>query len=108
MSAFTELIKSNNTGIFIISKDDCILCENLKKLFDTINIIYVVYKYSEKTDLNLSFKTDMKIKTKGIKFPFCFFNGKYVGGYNELYQNLMTGKLQDQLNEIGLEYEEDF
>ena len=41
-------------------------------------------------------------------FPFCYFNGKYVGGYKEIHQNLLTGKLQEQLNDIGIEYEDDF
>ena len=108
MSSYTELIQNNSEGIFIISKNDCSLCEKLKGLFDTIEVDYEVYKYSEENDLSLSFKTDMKIKTTGTQFPFCYFNGKYVGGYKEIHQNLMTGKLQEQLSEIGIEYEDDF
>ena len=50
----------------------------------------------------------MKQETNGTKFPFCYFNGKYVGGYKEIHQNLMTGKLQEQLSDIGIEYEDDF
>lgn len=108
MSSYTELIQNNSEGIFIISKNDCSLCEKLKGLFDTIEVDYEVYKYSEENDLSLSFKTDMKIKTAGTKFPFCYFNGKYVGGYKEIHQNLMTGKLQEQLSDIGIDYEDDF
>lgn len=108
MSSYTELIKNNSEGIFIISKNDCPLCEKLKGLFDTIEVKYKTYLYQEKTDNCLAFKTDMKIKTNGTKFPFCYFNGKYVGGYKEIHTNLMTGKLQEQLSDIGIEYEEDF
>jgi len=108
MSSYTELIQSNNNGIFIISKDDCSLCEKLKILFDTIEVKYKVYKYSEENDPSLTFKTDMKIKTAGTQFPFCYFNGNYVGGYKQIHQNLMTGKLKDELNKIGIDYEEDF
>ena len=84
------------------------LCDSLKELFDTIGVEYTLYKYNETDDKNLSFKTNMKIHTGGRLFPFCYFNGRYVGGYRELHQNLITGKLQEQLNEIGIEYEEDF
>ena len=55
-----------------------------------------------------TFKEQMKQETAGTKFPFCYFNGKYVGGYKEIHQNLMTGKLQEQLSDIGIDYEDDF
>ena len=50
----------------------------------------------------------MKTNTGGKLFPFCYFNGTYVGGYKEIHHNLITGKLKEQLNDIGLDYEEDF
>ena len=50
----------------------------------------------------------MKTHTGANLFPFCYINGVYVGGYKQVHQNLMTGKLKEQLNEIGIEYEEDF
>ena len=108
MSEYSELINNNNEGILMITKDNCSLCDSLKELFDTIEVEYDVYKYDEAEDKNLSFKTDMKIYTKGKLFPFCYFNGTYVGGYRELHQNLITGKLKEQLNEIGIDYEDDF
>ena len=110
MSSYTELIRNNSEGIFIISKNVCPLCEKLKGLFDTIEVDYEVYKYLEENEINdtLPFKEEMKRETNGKMFPFCYFNGKYVGGYKEIHQNLMTGKLQEQLSEIGIEYEDDF
>ena len=110
-SDYLNLIKNNNKGIFIISKENCPLCDKLKQLFDVIEVEYEVYKYEEndnEVNNNYPFKTKMKTDTGGTMFPFCYFNGEYVGGYKELHQNLMTGKLQEQLNKIGLEYEEDF
>ena len=50
----------------------------------------------------------MKEKTGGKLFPFCYFNGEYVGGYKQIHQNLITGKLKEQLNNMGIDYEEDF
>jgi len=110
-SDYLNLIENNNKGVFIISKDNCPLCNSLKDLFETIEIKYSLHKYeetdNEKND-DYSFKTEMKHQTGGIMFPFCYFNGKYVGSYKKIHHNLITGKLQEQLNEIGLEYEEDF
>ena len=50
----------------------------------------------------------MKHHTGGKMFPFCYINGEYVGGYQQVHQNLMTGKLKEQLNEINIDFEEDF
>ena len=105
---YLELVETNNEGIFIISKENCKLCDKLRQLFDTIEVEYKTYKYEEDQDDNLKFKTDMKIATGGKQFPFCYFNGEYVGGYKELHKNLITGKLKEQLNKIGIDYEEDF
>lgn len=110
MSSYTELIQNNSEGIFIISKTDCPLCEKLKELFDTIEVEYKTYLYEQENEIDdtLPFKEKMKKETNGTKFPFCYFNGKYVGGYKEIHQNLMTGKLQEQLSDIGIDYEDDF
>ena len=110
MSDYNNLIQNNSNGIFIISKDDCILCEKLKSLFDTIEVEYNTYLYKQEDEIDdtLPFKEQMKKETNGKMFPFCYFNGKYVGGYKEIHKNLLTGKLQEQLNDIGIEYEEDF
>lgn len=109
---YLKLIGDNsNIGIFIISKNNCPLCEKLKEIFDTIEIKYKTYLYEEtdnEKNNNFSFKTKMKESTGGKLFPFCYFNGIYVGGYKEIHHNLITGKLKDQLNHIGLDYQEDF
>lgn len=105
---YLELLETNNEGIFMISKENCELCDKLRQLFDTIEVEYKTYKYEEDKDNNLKFKTDMKIATGGKLFPFCYFNGEYVGGYKEIHRNLITGGLKEKLNEIGIDYEEDF
>ena len=89
---YLELVNTNNEGIFMISKENCELCDKLRQLFDVIEVEYTLHKYEETNDTNLSFKTDMKIHTGGKQFPFCYFNGEYVGGYKELHKNLLTGK----------------
>ena len=108
MTIYSELIENLDNGIFIISKESCELCDKLKELFDTIEVEYTLYKYEEEKDNNLKFKTDMKIATGGKQFPFCYFNGEYVGGYKEIHRNLITGGLKEKLNDIGIDYEEDF
>ena len=62
MSSYTELIKNNSEGIFIISKNDCSLCEKLKGLFDTIEVEYKTYLYQQENEINdtLPFKEEMK------------------------------------------------
>jgi glutaredoxin len=110
-SDYVKLINNNNNGIFIISKENCPLCVNLKELFDTISVNFTNFKYDEteyEKNNEYPFKSEMKKQTGGKMFPFCYFNGKYVGSYKEIHHNLITGKLQEQLNEIGIEYEEDF
>tara|TARA_Y100000389_G_scaffold187896_1_gene209814 strand:- start:2113 stop:2475 length:363 start_codon:yes stop_codon:yes gene_type:complete len=109
---YLKLIKDNiDNKVFIITKNDCPLCEKLKQLFDTIEIKYTTHLYEEtynEKNNNFPFKTEMKTNTGGKLFPFCYFNGTYVGGYKEIHHNLITGKLKEQLNDIGLDYEEDF
>ena len=111
---YLQLLTDNNK-VFIITKNDCPLCIKLKDLFDLIDIEYTTYLYDETQDEKQDqsqdvypFKQIIKNDTRGKYFPFCYINSVYVGGYNEIHQNLMTGKLKDQLNEIGLDYEEDF
>lgn len=109
-SKYSKLLEENKK-IFIISKEDCSLCEQLKLLFETIEVEFDIYKYEETEDeINNGhpFKTVMKHHTGGKMFPFCYINGEYVGGYQQVYQNLMTGKLKEQLNEINIDFEEDF
>ena len=108
---YLNLINKNNNGIFLITKDNCSLCVKLKELFDKINIKYSIYTYEEtqnEIENNYPFKTEMKNHTGGKMFPFCYFNCVYVGGYKELHHNFITGKLQEQLNKIGIFYEEEF
>ena len=110
-SDYLSLLENNKDGVFIITKEECPLCVSLKELFNTIDINYSVFKYEEtesEIDNDYSFKTKMKSETGGKMFPFCYFNGEYVGSYKEIHHNLITGKLQDQLNNIDLKYEEDF
>ena len=109
--SYNDLIKNNNSGIFIISKDNCPLCEQLKQLFETIEVEFVSHLYVEtdnEKNNDYPFKSEMKEKTGGKLFPFCYFNGEYVGGYKQIHQNLITGKLKEQLNNMGIDYEEDF
>ena len=110
MSEYNNLIQNNSDGIFMITKDNCDYCDKLKQLFDTIEVDYNTHKYieSEENDESLPFKTEMKNVTGGKFFPFCYFNGEYVGGYKEIHRNLITGGLKEKLNAIGIDYEEDF
>lgn len=108
---YLELVNTNNEGIFMISKENCELCDKLRQLFDVIEVEYTLHKYEEtdnEKNNDYPFKTEMKVHTGGKQFPFCYFNGEYVGGYKELHKNLLTGKLKEQLNKIGIDYDEDF
>ena len=56
MSSYTELIQNNSEGIFIISKNDCSLCEKLKELFDTIEVEYKTYLYEQENEIDDTIK----------------------------------------------------
>lgn len=110
-SFYLNLINKNNK-VFIISKDNCPLCVKAKELYETIEVEYKVYNCEDTTNDNkeniIDFKEEMKEHTGGKMFPFCYINSKYIGGYKQLENLLITGKLKELLNEIGIDYEEDF
>ena len=54
----------------------------------------------------MPFKTEMKNTTNEKSFPFCYFNGKYMGGYNQICQNLISGGLKEKISELGIYSEE--
>ena len=67
----------------------------LKELFQTIEVEFISHLYLEtdnEKDNDYPFKNEMKEKTGGKLFPFCYFNGEYVGGYRQIHQNLITGR----------------
>lgn len=107
---YNELL-SNNDKILIVSKNGCPNCDKLKELFDTLELNYGTYLYEMENDgegKETPFKDYMKEQTRGTMFPFCYINKKYVGTYTHIERMLCTGKLKEVLEEIGLDYEEDF
>tara|TARA_B110000259_G_scaffold184335_1_gene231197 strand:- start:3726 stop:4052 length:327 start_codon:yes stop_codon:yes gene_type:complete len=108
MSEYFELIKRNNKGIFIIIQDECDNSDKLINLFNIIEVEYKHYKYIETDEIDetLPFKTEMKNTTNEKSFPFCYFNGKYMGGYNQICQNLISGGLKEKISELGIYSEE--
>jgi len=107
---YFKLLERNNK-VLIITKNNCPLCDELKLLFETIEVKFDIFEYKEtENEINngFPFKNEMKMHTNGKMFPFCYINSTYVGGYKEIHNNLMTGKLKDQLNKIDIDYEVDF
>jgi glutaredoxin len=111
---YNSLVSQSIGKVLIISKDNCDMCEQLKILFDTLNVMnsVTVWNYSiiEKDDEvdSYMFKNLLKEKTLGTQFPFCFIDGEYVGGYKQVHTQLITGKLIPILNALGIECDIDF
>lgn len=102
MTQYQKLLNEiDSNKVLVISKDSCPNCTKIKELFDTLNINYTVYMY---TDDQKDLLHQIKEHTKGKSFPFCYYQGKYIGSYEQIYKYSYTGKLKN----FGIEYEIDF
>ena len=73
-------------NIDIYSKDNCPYCDKAKNLLQMKSIEFTEYK------LDKDFSRDEILEWfPGVKtFPIITLDKKYIGGYNELYDLLLT------------------
>ena len=78
--------KVNSTTFTLYTKDGCIYCEKAKAY-----ITYDLFDSFEEIKLDKikdSKEYDNLLQTTGHRtFPFVFYNGEFIGGYNELKAN---------------------
>lgn len=85
-----DIIKPSSYGFTIYSKSNCKYCIKIKSLFteftefteNTLNIIDCNDYLSENKVFFLDFIKNLALK-EVLTFPIVFFNGNYIGGYNE-------------------------
>ena len=86
-----EFIEPLKIGFTIYSKSGCINCNNVKKLLKDRFISYTIidcddFLFDDK-ELFLNFiKVNAGLEWK--IFPMVFHNGKFVGGYDEVFKYL--------------------
>lgn len=70
--------------IEIYGTANCVWCERAKKLCDENNLKYT-YKAIDDIKDGITFMEEFVLKVPGAKtVPQIFWNGKYIGGHNDL------------------------
>jgi glutaredoxin len=84
-------------GYTIYSKSGCGSCKKIKKLLLEKNIFFLdvqcdefLLKDKEQFLLFISEKAQKEYKT----FPMIFYNGEFVGGYNEVKDNIEKSEVK--------------
>lgn len=77
----------DSSSYTIYSKSNCLYCTKAKQLLkdETFHIIDCDQYLSER---KLEFMEFISKFTKQNTFPFIFYNGGFIGGYNELLNHL--------------------
>lgn len=76
-------------GYTIYTKKDCSFCDKSKKLLDDEKYTYSIFHCDDILVKNrIDFLTFMSTYTTQKTFPYIFYNGEFIGGYQELLQHL--------------------
>jgi len=76
-------------GYTLYTKQDCTYCTKAKKLLDNDEVTYTTINCDEILLKNrIEFLTMMGEYTDQKTFPYVFYNGQFIGGYQELLQHL--------------------
>jgi len=86
-----------NEGYTVYSKSGCINCTKIKKLLLEKNIFFLdvqcdefLLEDKEQFLLFINEKAQKECKT----FPMIFYNGEFVGGYNEVKINIEKSEIK--------------
>jgi hypothetical protein len=92
-----EIFKPLDEGYTIYSKSGCINCTRIKHFFKQKDIFFLevqcdelLLKDKEQFLLIISEMANKKCTT----FPMIFYNGEFVGGYNEVKTNVEKSEVQ--------------
>ena len=86
-----EIFKPLDEGYTIYSKSGCVNCSKIKQLFKLKNIFFVEVNCDELLLENKEhfLLTISEMAQKECKvFPMIFYNGNFIGGYNEAKENM--------------------
>jgi glutaredoxin len=81
-----DIQQPNKEGFTIYSKSGCINCIKFKKLLKEQNIFFLEINCDElliENKANFLLFISEKAKKEYKTFPMVFFNGEFIGGYNE-------------------------
>jgi glutaredoxin len=72
--------------VIVYSKDDCVYCDKAKNLLKAKAVDHIEYK------LGKDFERDtlLELFPQARSFPVITVDKKFIGGYNELYDLLLT------------------
>jgi glutaredoxin len=76
-------------GYTIYTKQNCVSCDKAKKILDNDEVAYTTIHCDEILIKNrIEFLNVMSTYTTQKTFPYVFYDGIFIGGYNELLQHL--------------------
>jgi glutaredoxin len=76
-------------GYTIYTKQECLNCNKAKKLLDNDEVTYTTINCDDLLLKNrVGFINMMSSYTNQKTFPYVFYNGVFIGGYNELLHHL--------------------
>ena len=73
-------------NVVLYSKDDCAFCDKAKNLLKIKAIEFIEYKLGKDFDR----ETILDMFPNARTFPIITLDKKHIGGYNELYDLLLT------------------
>jgi glutaredoxin len=73
-------------NVIMYSKDNCAFCDKAKNLLKMKAIEFIEYKLGKDFDRDTLLEQFPEART----FPVITLDKKYIGGYNELYDLLLT------------------
>jgi glutaredoxin len=79
-------IERYKMNVIMYSKDNCAFCDKAKNLLKMKAIEFIEYKLDKDFDRD----TLLEIFPQARTFPIITLDKKYIGGYNELYDLLLT------------------
>ena len=75
-----------NMQVIVYSKDDCVYCDKARNLLKTKAVEHVEYKLGKDFDRD----TLLEQFPQARSFPVITVDKVFIGGYNELYDLLLT------------------
>lgn len=86
---FKNSIKSKGFTIYI--RPWCMYSQNALKMLNNIGAPYTCYNLDHPTCKHLEESLRVQLKPKRLTVPQVFFNGKYIGGHDDLQKYLRKG-----------------
>jgi glutaredoxin len=94
-------ISDTPTLYTVYTKSDCFYCNKIKQLMEecTENVNYILCD-EWLINKRILFLNIMRIKTQkdDVTFPIVFFEGKYIGGFDEYEKKIKNNSLIEPLN----------